>query len=113
MLEGYQFLKITLCGKILSWMCREFLRIRQRKKKKNVDVPEELKKTVKQYTYGRAQNYTAEKVDFQSFYDFCGLVADVTVLLCGALPYFWNKASSCAQSFGLDSQNEVVCLVTH
>lgn len=113
MLEGYLFLKIALCGKILSWMCREFLRIRQRKKKKNVDVPEGLRKIVKQYTYGRAQNYTAEKVDFQSFYDFCGLVADATLLLCGAFPYFWNKTSSCVQSLGLDPHNEVLCPITH
>ena len=99
------FLKIVICGKIFSWMCREFLRVLQRRKKLNMTPPEELKDVVKKHTYSRAQNYASEKVYFQSFYDFCSLTIGIAVLLSGALPYFWNKMIS-------STQCEVIILLT-
>lgn len=74
-----------------------------------MNVPEELKHVVKQYTYGRAQAYASDKAYFQSFYDFVSLVIELAFVVSGALPYFWDKTLYFTQLF--NSQSEVLPLI--
>jgi len=59
-----------------------------------------------QDTFTKSQNYGTDKINFQMFSTFYGLIESVTFLMLGFLPYIWDTSVTLGERYFSLNENE-------
>jgi hypothetical protein len=101
------FFGFFIIVKILCWAWLEYLRSRQKRKKKETAVPAVLKDKVPEGEFERSQHYNLDKLNFATYQDLANLLIELGFYMTGIFPYLWDGTKTAAKLVHLSSEGDV------
>ncbi len=101
------FLGIFVGSKIVIWLWQEYLRLRQQYKKQEKAVPEPLVGKIKPEDHLKSQNYTLDKLHFETVKQAIMLAIELSFFVSSACPMVWNQMATVAEKIHLDPKSDV------
>ena len=96
--------------RILTWIWIEYLSYRQKCKKRKEDIPLVLHGKVPENEFFKSQNYTLDKLSFQTYCDLASLLFDLGFVMTGLLPYCWDLTKTFATLTHLNPESDVITI---
>jgi len=93
--------------KILCWAWLEYLRSRQKKKKKETTVPAVFQGKVPEKEFERSQNYNLDKLTFGTYEAFANLLIELGFYMTGIFPYLWDETKTVVKLIHLNPESDV------
>ncbi|ERM96188.1 CAAX prenyl protease 1 homolog [Amborella trichopoda] len=93
---------------VLMYIFETYLDLRQHAALKLPTLPRPLHGVVSQDKFEKSQAYSLDKSHFHFIHGVVTIVMDVSILLFGVLPWFWQKSEAVLVYMGLNPENEIV-----
>lgn len=106
-LQKATYIHITVAFRVLIWTWGEILRYRQRQRKERRNIPDPLIGLINSHTFSRSQDYTSEKVHFNTFYEIFTMLIEICCIVTNVTYFFWQKSAYFAQLLYLNPESEV------